>query len=75
MCNVRKKLIDDKNVQPECRSCAFGTAMPGEEMILCKKTGIRRPDSLCKKYKYDPLNRVPQKEPEPMEFREENFKL
>ena len=63
MWNVRKKLIDDKNVQPECRSCAFGTAMPGEEMILCKK------------YKYDPLNRVPQKEPEPMEFGEEDFKL
>lgn len=75
MWKVRKKLIDEKNISPECRNCTFGTVMPGEEMILCKKTGIRRPDSLCKKFKYDPLNRVPQKDPEFMDFTEDDFKL
>lgn len=71
---MRKKIIDAKDVANECRNCAFGTKI-AEGKIFCNKTGIRNPDSMCKKFKYDPLCRVPRRKPEMAEYSEEDFTL
>lgn len=75
MMKMRKKLIDQKDVEKECRNCACGRVMPEDGKILCEKSGIRNPDSTCKKFRYDPLCRVPKRQPVLVEYSEEDFAL
>ena len=72
---MRKKIIDSKEVPNECQNCAFGMLMIEEEKVFCEKSGIRNMDSGCRKFKYDPLCRVPRKKPELASFSEEDFAL
>ena len=72
---MRKKIIDASEVSKECRNCAYGTFLADEEQILCKKSGIRNLDSTCKKFRYDPLCRIPRRNPEMPGFSEEDFEL
>ena len=72
---MRKKIIDASDVAKECRNCAYGTYLADEEKIFCKKSGIRNMDSTCRKFRYDPLSRVPRRNPEMPEFSEEDFAL
>ena len=46
-----------------------------EGFILCEKSGIRSITALCKKYKYNPLNRVPSRMPDITELSKEDFSL
>lgn len=71
---MRKKIIDPKDLVSECANCAFGMKN-ADGKILCEKSGIRNPDSQCKKFKYDPLCRVPRRKPTMAEFSEEDFAL
>lgn len=75
MIKMKKNLIDSKEVPQICAICSFGTLLADGSGILCKKTGIRQPDSSCKKFEYDPLKRVPRRGPEIPEFTEEDFSL
>lgn len=75
MIEMKKKLVDGKDVSPECRTCLFSRPFAEENFVLCEKTGIRSASSLCKKYKYDPLNRVPGRAPAQPEFSKEDFSL
>lgn len=72
---MKKNIIDSKEVPQICEICSFGIQLLDGSGILCKKTGIRLPDSSCKKFKYDPLKRVPRRAPEMMEFSKEDFEL
>ena len=75
MIDVRKKLVDGRDVSPECRNCVFSRPLDEKGFVLCEKTGIRNVTSLCRKYKYDPLSRVPQRTPDIMDFSEDDFSL
>lgn len=75
MIKVKKNVIDSNEVPQVCAICSFGTQLPDGSGILCKKTGIRLPDSTCKKFDYDPLKRIPRREPEMQEFTEADFAL
>lgn len=72
---MRKKIIDVKDVPQECRNCSYGRALPEDDKILCEKSGIRNPDSACKKFRYDPLCRIPVRDPDLLEYSEEDFAL
>ena len=72
---MKKKLIDGSEATPECKNCLFSRPFTEEGFVLCEKTGIRSTESICKKYKYNPLNRVPQRAPEIEEFSKEDFSL
>lgn len=74
MIKVKKDIIK-KDITAECSVCRFGRALPDGSGILCEKCGVRRPDSSCKKFKYDPLKRVPRRMPAMMEFSKEDFEL
>lgn len=47
-----------KKISRSCAYCAHGTRLDGEQ-ILCTKKGILSWDSGCRKFRYDPLKRVP----------------
>ncbi|MBQ6847525.1 MAG: hypothetical protein IJO62_01240 [Clostridia bacterium] len=53
------KKMFDKTLQKKCKYCLFGTPIGYDGEIICKKRGIVHNDDLCRKYKYDPLKRIP----------------
>lgn len=70
---MRQKVFG--NVEPKCEYCAVGTITPTGKNVLCPKKGVLAPDFSCKKFKYDPLKRVPKKMPELPKFDAEDFAL
>ncbi|MCM1363814.1 MAG: hypothetical protein NC122_06095 [Faecalibacterium sp.] len=72
---MRQKLLNDKDYVPGCALCKNGHVPKDNSVILCKYKGITNPDDSCKKFKYDPLKRVPTKIKISTDFSEEDFKL
>jgi hypothetical protein len=49
-----------KNMEPRCAYCRFSA--PAETgTVICKKRGIRDETDHCRRFRYDPLRRVPPK--------------
>ena len=68
--------IFNKSIEPQCAFCEYGSPVGDEETVLCRKIGgIMQSFSKCKKFKYDPLKRVPVKITLNADFTEEDFKL
>lgn len=72
---MKKKMFNDKDISPACRLCSHGIISADGECVLCVKTGIRQLDSSCRSFKYDPLKRVPRKNPGLGNFTAEDFML
>ena len=70
-----KKRILGKNVEPRCGYCQHGQEAPNGQSVLCPKKGILDKDASCKKFRYDPLKRIPRGAPEPLTFSERDFSL
>jgi len=60
---------------PACKNCLNGRISPSGDRILCIRNGVVGPDYSCKKYRYNPLNRVPMRMPNLPAFDKEDFKL
>ena len=50
-----------KKIEPDCAYCLYGTKLD-EDHILCAKKGMKCAGDKCRKFKYDPTKRIPQKE-------------
>lgn len=72
---MKKNIIDSKEQSVRCDICLYGTRLADSSGILCEKSGIRAFDSSCKKFRYDPLKRVPKKAPVMMDFSQEDFEI
>ena len=47
-----------KDIEPRCAYCKFAkNAEPGT--VICRKKGIRPESEACRRFRYDPLRRVP----------------
>lgn len=68
-----KKLFK-KDIPASCEYCSIGKSL-NKTKILCVKYGITSPKNQCKKFKYDPLKRVPKKQIENFNFDEKDFEL
>ena len=68
-----KKTLYGGDISPRCAYCTHGKSIGTE--ILCRKMGVMQLDSCCKKFRYDPLRRVPQTAVIRKDFSEEDFKL
>jgi len=68
-------LLFRKNIEPACVYCIF--AHSGEEdAVICPKHGIRQPWQQCRRFRYDPLRRLPETEPSPvLDVDPEEFRL
>ena len=49
-----------KRIEKSCSYCRFGT-MLDDNTALCAKRGVVSAERKCRKFKYDPLKRVPSK--------------
>lgn len=47
-----------KNIEPHCCYCKFGNLV-NEREVACVKRGIVPMEWHCRKFRYDPLKRVP----------------
>ena len=70
-----KKLFGKKDISASCSYCVHGRIAPNKESILCKKSGLVDVDYSCKKFKYDPLKRVPPRRKSMGSFTKEDFEL
>ena len=60
---LRQKLFGN-GVEPTCGYCCFGSFASDGAAILCEKKGVVSPYYSCRKFRYDPLKRVPKRFPE-----------
>lgn len=71
----RKPLMFGATIPPACEYCAYGRRAADPKMVLCELRGVVSPYYKCRKYEYDPLRRVPHRQPKLPEFTPEDFSL
>lgn len=49
-----------KKIERACAYCAHGATLE-DGQVLCAKKGLCSPDSRCRRFRYDPLKRIPPK--------------
>lgn len=66
-----------KSILPACKHCEHGKFFKNQDKnhILCSRKGVVAPDYHCRKYKYDPLKRVPKKNPTLPSYKQSDFTL
>lgn len=55
-----------KRIEKSCSYCRFGTMLE-DGLALCTKRGVVSAERRCRKFRYDPLKRVPAK-PRALDF-------
>lgn len=50
----------EKKMEARCAYCKHGSSL-GEERVMCLKKGIVSAAGSCRRFRYDPLRRVPPK--------------
>ena len=71
---MRKKLYGN-SIQPACELCAPGRRSPAGKVVLCPKKGVMPLYHHCRHFRYDPLKRVPFRQPVLARYRKEDFQL
>ena len=51
-------MLFKKDIEPRCAYCKRGANLD-EEQVMCMKKGIVSAAGACRKFKYEPLKRVP----------------
>lgn len=49
-----------KKIEKSCSYCKFGTKLDDNE-VLCSRKGLVSIDGKCRKFRYEPLKRIPVK--------------
>ena len=63
-----------KKMPKSCAYCVHGTKL-SEEQVLCMKKGIVSIEGKCGKFRYDPLKRIPFRQPKLQKYKAEDFIL
>ncbi|MBR0466474.1 MAG: hypothetical protein IJJ40_03150 [Clostridia bacterium] len=64
----------NKNTIKSCKWCVHGINSEYTDDIFCKKRGVVNND-VCRKYKYNPLKRTPEKTEISKNYSKEDFSL
>ena len=70
----RTRIFNPK-IEPCCAYCEHGTATKDGQSILCRRRGVMLPSSSCRRFTYDPLLRIPYRQPKLPEYDAEDFSL
>lgn len=71
-----KRKLYGNTITPACHLCANGRMSVDGEVVLCLLKGVADPGDRCRKFRYDPLRRVPFRQPTPAgSFTEEDFRI
>lgn len=62
-------------IDPKCEYCIHARIPEDRSEALCSKKGVVPLDYSCKKFKYDPIKRVPQKITLQSIFTQEDFSI
>ena len=60
----------EKDIEPRCAYCQRGAPLE-DEKVMCEKKGVVAAAGACRRFRYDPLQRVP---PRPMTASFEHWK-
>ena len=71
---MRRKLYGN-SIQPSCEHCAHGRRSSDGKAVLCTRRGVMPLYHHCRKFLYDPLKRIPFRQPTLQAFRQEDFRL
>ena len=71
---MRRKLYGN-NIQPCCEYCTYARRATDGRVMLCPRRGIVPLYHKCRKFKYDPLKRIPFRQPPLQKYQPEDFKL
>lgn len=69
-------MLFSKEIEPRCAYCRRGARLD-DENVMCVKKGVVAAGGQCRRFRYDPLKRVPPR-PAPLDlsrFSEEDFTL
>ena len=67
--------IFNKDLPHACSYCVYGRESLFSGEILCSKRGVTSVRDSCRKYKYDPLKRVPERVKISDNYKPEDFSL
>ena len=70
-----KRKLYGNTVSPACQVCAHGRPSVDGQVVLCLQKGVTDPGDHCRKFSYDPLRRVPYRQPSLQTFTENDFSL
>lgn len=73
MNNFKMNKLLNENIYPSCEYCRYGNKFIKQKTILCIKFGVVDSFYSCKKFKYDPLKRIPKARKELNSFDENDF--
>ena len=65
----------DKKITPACEYCEHGRETSEYNMILCSKKGVVSPYFRCRKFRYDPLRRIPKRDEDVKTYSPSDFSL
>ena len=63
----------DKDIKKTCLCCEYGRKSDYADEIFCSKRGITNINDYCRKFKYDPLKRIPDRQLIEKEFIPDDF--
>lgn len=69
-------MLFEKKIDPRCAYCERGAKLD-EDSVVCIKRGVVSAGGSCRKFKYDPLKRVPARPavPDFSRLKDEDFTL
>lgn len=70
-----KKELFGNFIEPACGYCSHGKPSNEGDKIFCPKMGVTPPHFHCKKYRYDPLRRVPTRQQSLPSYDQSDFEL
>ena len=59
---AKQKLFGNRN-EPACETCALGKRGSDGQSVLCRRVGAVSLHHHCRHYQYDPLRRIPKRDP------------
>ena len=71
---MKIKLFGNK-IEPACCYCRHGRRNGESEKVFCQKKGIVDSYGSCRKYRYDPLKRIPKKAKIDLDFSAKDFEI
>lgn len=57
---MRQSILFRKNIEPRCAYCKYAHLLD-EQSGICKRRGIVALQDHCRRFKYDPISRIPPK--------------
>lgn len=71
---MRRKLYGN-NISPACEYCARARRAADGRVMLCGRKGVVPMYHHCRRFRYDPLKRVPFRQPTPEKYNAADFEL